>query len=81
MYIKNQLLNSIHKAIGYSLLLLVFTNYSSNDNTEKIIDATINTPTSPNTTPTVNYADIDFTDWKEISKANLFVTLNNRNIL
>ena len=75
MYIKNQLLNSIHKAIGCSLLLLVFTNYSSNDNTEKIIDATINTPT------TVNYVDIDFTDWKEISKVNLFVTLNNRNIL
>ncbi len=63
MYTKNQLLNSVQKVIGFAFWLVVFTNCSSNDN-ERPIDTTINTPTSPNTPITVNYADIDFSSWK-----------------
>lgn len=69
MYTKNQTLSTVRKAITCAFLFVALTNCSSNDELERPTSSNTDTPTPPDTTPpdtpsTVNYADIDFADWK-----------------
>ncbi|WP_298418770.1 polysaccharide lyase family 7 protein [uncultured Kordia sp.] len=69
MQLKTIFLRSIKKGVIFSLLGIAFINCSSNDNLDKPILTNTETPTTPTqptepTQPVVNYADINFSNWK-----------------
>lgn len=65
MYQKVSILNSIYKVSFLSLCVLMCVCCSSNDELEPPTPTNTSTPTTPDPiTPVVNYADIDFADWK-----------------
>lgn len=70
MHSKIQALNAINKVVTIFFSLIILTNCSSSDELESPTTSGTIILTPPDTTPsdtpapTVNYADIDFADWK-----------------
>ncbi|QHI38419.1 Alginate lyase [Kordia antarctica] len=65
MYLKLSILSRIHKVLLLSVCLIISTSCSSDDELDRPTPTNTSTPTTPDPTPpVVNFADIDFTDWK-----------------
>ncbi|WP_228054844.1 polysaccharide lyase family 7 protein [Kordia antarctica] len=58
-------MSRIHKVLLLSVCLIISTSCSSDDELDRPTPTNTSTPTTPDPTPpVVNFADIDFTDWK-----------------
>lgn len=65
MFLKSSIISSVYKVLFLSLCLFICVSCSNDEDSEIPIPTNTSTPTIPDPTPTiVNYADINFVNWK-----------------